>query len=145
MKVWKVLEFPFYKCLQGKLGEHCTPNTNSQKLFRLTFLNYYTSLHTRRYASEIQKQMYGRCARFVLKKFNRKGMSPMCSTLVNTVVIRRDPGLALECLEITTSLIRNILGILTSLCLFCTVSWHMLLLVLELFDLSTCTSLPQLD
>ena len=43
-----------------------------------------------------------------LKKLNRKGMSSVCSTLVNTVVIRRGPGLALERLEITTSLIRSI-------------------------------------
>ncbi len=72
-------------------------------------------------------------------------MSSVCSTLVNTVVIRRDPGLALECLKITTSLIRSILGISTSLCLFCYVGWYMLLVVLELFRLSTCTSLPLLD
>ncbi len=74
------------------------------------------------------------------KKFNGKGMSSACSTLVNNIVIRRDPGLALECLEITTLLIRSILGISTSLCLFCSVGWYMLLLELELFysDLSKC-------
>ena len=67
-------------------------------------------------------------------------MFPMCSTLVDTVVNRRDPGLALECLDIATSLIRSILGISACLCLFCSVGWYMLLLVLELFRLSTCTS-----
>ena len=56
------------------------------------------------------------------------------STPDNTVVIRRDPGV--------TSLIRSFLGISTSLCLFCTVGWYMLLLAMELFSLNTETSLP---
>ena len=72
-------------------------------------------------------------------------MSSVCSTIVNTVVIKRDPGLALEYLEITTSLIRSILGISSSLYHFCSVGWYMLLLVLKLFHLRTCTSLPLLD
>ncbi len=75
------------------------------------------------------------------KKLKRKSMASACASLVNIIIIRIDPGLALECLEITTSLMRSILGVSTSLCLFCSVGWYILLLVLELFHLSTCTSL----
>lgn len=57
-------------------------------------------------------------------------MFSVFSTLANIIFIEKDPELAVECLEINTSLI--------------TLDWYMLLLVLELFYLSICTSLPLL-